>query len=46
MAAKSKLKLWDLSDEQIKNIEEKGEPQLYFDIQSPISGTLMMLIYP
>lgn len=42
MAAKSKLKLWDLSDEQIKNIEEKGEPQLYFDILSPISGTVMM----
>ena len=41
-AAKSKLKLWDLSDDQINDIEEKGEPQLYFDILSPISGTVMM----
>ncbi len=42
LAAKSKLKLWDLSDDQINAIEEKGEPQLYFDILSPISGTVMM----
>jgi Cu(I)/Ag(I) efflux system membrane fusion protein len=39
-AAKGKLKLWDLSDEQIAAIEEKGEPQAYFDILSPISGTV------
>ncbi len=42
MAAKSKLKLWDLTDDQINAIEEKGDPQLYFDILSPISGTVMM----
>jgi Cu(I)/Ag(I) efflux system membrane fusion protein len=42
MAAKSKLKLWDLTDDQINAIEDKGEPQLYFDILSPISGTVMM----
>ena len=42
MAAKSKLKLWDLTDEQINGIEEKGEPQLFFDVLSPISGTVMM----
>lgn len=41
-AAKGKLKLWDLNDEQIKAIEEKGEPKLYFDILSPISGTVTM----
>ncbi len=41
-AAKGKLKLWDLTDEQIAGIEEKGEPQLYFDILSPISGTVTM----
>lgn len=40
IAAKGKLKLWDLSDEQIVAIEEKGEPQVYFDVQSPISGTV------
>ena len=41
-AAKGKLKLWDLTDEQISGIEERGEPQLYFDILSPISGTVTM----
>ncbi|NQU85490.1 MAG: efflux RND transporter periplasmic adaptor subunit [Mariniphaga sp.] len=42
MAAKGKLRLWDLNDEQIKSIEELGEPLLYFDILSPISGTVTM----
>jgi Cu(I)/Ag(I) efflux system membrane fusion protein len=41
-AAKGKLKLWDLNDEQIKSIEAQGEPMLYFDILSPISGTVTM----
>ena len=41
-AAKGKLKLWDLNDEQIRSIEEKGEPQLYFDVLSPKSGTVTM----
>ncbi len=41
-AAKSKLKLWDLTDDQITAIEENGEPKLYFDVLSPISGTVMM----
>lgn len=41
-AAIAKLKLWDLSDDQIAAIEEGGEPQLYFDVLSPISGTVMM----
>ena len=41
-AAKGKLKLWDLTDAQISAIEEKGEPQLYFDVLSPISGTVTM----
>ncbi len=40
LAAKAKLKLWDLNDKQIQAIEEKGEPQSYFDILSPISGTI------
>ena len=42
MASRSKLKLWDLTDDQINAIEERGEPQLYFDVLSPISGTVMM----
>ena len=39
-ATKSKLKLWDLNDEQIDAIELGGEPSVYFDILSPISGTV------
>ena len=41
-AARAKLRLWDLTEEQIADIEEKGEPQLYFDVLSPISGTVTM----
>ncbi len=40
-AARSKLKLWDLSDKQIDRIEQQSEPELYFDVLSPISGTVM-----
>ena len=39
-SAHTKLKLWDISDEQIRAIEEKGEPQFNFNILSPISGTV------
>ncbi|HYW95523.1 MAG TPA: efflux RND transporter periplasmic adaptor subunit, partial [Bacteroidales bacterium] len=39
-AARSKLKLWDLSDAQIEGIEKEGKPQNYFDVLSPISGTV------
>jgi len=42
IAVRSKLKLWDLSDNQIDNIEKNGKPKLYFDILSPISGTVTM----
>ncbi|MBN2275914.1 MAG: efflux RND transporter periplasmic adaptor subunit [Bacteroidales bacterium] len=41
-AARNKLKLWDLTDTQINEIEEGGEPQTYFDVLSPISGTVTM----
>jgi Cu(I)/Ag(I) efflux system membrane fusion protein len=41
-AARAKLKLWDLTELQINEIEIKGEPKLHFDILSPISGTVMM----
>jgi Cu(I)/Ag(I) efflux system membrane fusion protein len=41
-AAIGKLKLWDLNEEQINAIQENGEPQLYFDILSPITGTVTM----
>ena len=39
-ATRSKLKLWNLTDEQIDNIEKKGETQHYFDVMSPVSGTV------
>jgi len=41
-AAKAKLKLWEISDDQISAIEENGEPLVYFDILSPITGTITM----
>ncbi|MCF8363190.1 MAG: efflux RND transporter periplasmic adaptor subunit [Prolixibacteraceae bacterium] len=40
-AARAKLKLWDLSNEQIDAIEQQGEPKNYFDVLSPMSGTVM-----
>ncbi len=40
-AAITRLKLWDLTDAQINKIVEQGEPKLYFDVLSPISGTVM-----
>ena len=40
-AAKNKLKLWSLTEKQIEQIEQNGEPQNYFDILSPLSGTIM-----
>ncbi len=42
IAAKGKLKLWDLTDKQIIDIEKHGQPKLYFDVLSPISGTVTM----
>ena len=38
-ASRNKLKLWDLSDAQITKMEQ-GEGSVYFDILSPISGTV------
>ncbi|MFO8054661.1 MAG: efflux RND transporter periplasmic adaptor subunit [Bacteroidales bacterium] len=40
-AAKSKLKLWDLTDKQIEDIEKQKDPEPYFDLLSPHSGTVM-----
>lgn len=37
-AARSKLKLWDLTNEQIDDIEKKDDPQNYFEVELPISG--------
>ncbi|HFX17862.1 MAG TPA: efflux RND transporter periplasmic adaptor subunit [Flavobacteriales bacterium] len=39
-AARNKLKLWDLTDAQIDAIEKKDQPGFYFDVLSPITGTV------
>lgn len=39
-AARTKLKLWDLTEQQIDAIENNGEPKTFFEILSPITGTV------
>ena len=39
-AARTKLKLWDLTEDQIDKLENAGETQHYFELLSPISGTV------
>ena len=39
-ATRNKLKLWELTDKQIDNIEKSDKPSIYFDILAPISGTV------
>jgi Cu(I)/Ag(I) efflux system membrane fusion protein len=39
-AVRTKLLLWDLTEEQINGLETSGETQHYFSILSPISGTV------
>ncbi len=39
-SARTKLKLWDLTETQINEIENNGDPKTYFEILSPISGTV------
>jgi len=40
-SAKKRLKLWDLKDEQIKDLEEKGEIKKTLKIYSPYSGFII-----
>ena len=37
-AARQRLKLWDITDEQIKKIEESGKPIRTLTIYSPVNG--------
>lgn len=37
-AARQRLKFWDISDEQIKNIEETGKPIRTLTLYSPVNG--------
>lgn len=39
-AARTKLKLWGLTYEQINAIEDGGEIKTYFEILSPVTGTV------
>jgi len=41
-AARNKLKLWDLTEEQIDEIAGSGEVMFYFNVLSPLSGTVTM----
>lgn len=41
-AVRNKLKLWDLSEEQIDEIAGSGEVMFYFNVLSPLSGTVTM----
>ena len=40
-AAVQKLKLWELTDRQIRAIEEAGQPQYNFNVYAPRSGTII-----
>ena len=37
-AARKKLRLWDIEDEQVERIAESGEPLEYIPILSPVTG--------
>ncbi len=39
-SARTKLKLWDLTDAQIDDLENSGKTQHYFELLSPITGTV------
>jgi Cu(I)/Ag(I) efflux system membrane fusion protein len=41
-AARNKLKLWDLTEEQIDEIINSGNVKFYFDVLSPLTGTVTM----
>ncbi len=41
-SARTKLKLWDLTDRQIDELEHAGRIIHYFDVLSPITGTVTM----
>ncbi len=40
-SARKKLRLWDLTESQINQIERSGKVIEYFDILSPLSGTVL-----
>ncbi|MGH7822661.1 MAG: efflux RND transporter periplasmic adaptor subunit [Candidatus Binatia bacterium] len=40
-ASRERLRLWDLTDRQIRALAETGKPKLYQTIHSPISGVVV-----
>jgi RND family efflux transporter MFP subunit len=40
-AARKRLQLWDISDEQIREIEARGEPQKNLTLYAPVSGYVL-----
>ncbi|MET0153348.1 MAG: efflux RND transporter periplasmic adaptor subunit [Candidatus Binatia bacterium] len=40
-ASRERLRLWDVSEQQIRAIEEAGEPSLYQTVRSPASGVVL-----
>lgn len=41
-AVRNKLKLWDVTEKQIDDIEQSGDILYYFNILSPLTGTITM----
>ena len=40
-ASRERLRLWDLTEQQVRALEESGKPRLYQTIYSPISGVVI-----
>jgi Cu(I)/Ag(I) efflux system membrane fusion protein len=40
-ASRERLRLWGLSEAQIRSVEEAGKPDLYQTIRSPVSGVVL-----
>ncbi len=40
-SSRNRLLYWDLTSEQLAQIEKKGQPMQYVPIQSPVSGTII-----
>jgi Cu(I)/Ag(I) efflux system membrane fusion protein len=40
-ASRERLKLWDLTEQQVQQLEESGKPDLHQTIRSPVSGIVL-----
>jgi Cu(I)/Ag(I) efflux system membrane fusion protein len=39
--AQQRMRFWGIPDEQIKELEENGEPKMTFTLRSPVTGTVI-----